>query len=96
MNSTSTELLAITRLCALAKDGARPNASAGERVANQLLKAIDKIGDDLALLDREHIAAFHSLCLLAHGPWPTDFDKSVVFQTIHKAAHPTITTTTTS
>ena len=70
----------------MAKRGGHSGASSGERVAHRLAVALHAIGDDMALLDAESINGFNELCLLAHGPWPTDKLKTLVFTTIASAA----------
>lgn len=76
----------ITRFCDLARRGKSITASTGENAAYQLAKTLYKLGDDMMILDREAIEGFNQLCLLASGPFPTDADKSAVYQAIAKAA----------
>ena len=77
---------AMERFRKLARRGAHPGASSGERVANRLAKALHAIGDDLALLDPEAIEGACGLVRCMSGPWPTDRLKEVIFNTVRSAA----------
>jgi hypothetical protein len=85
MSQPTPSALALARFLALAKDGRHPAASSGERVAFQLAKTLDAIGDDMALLDSEAIDGFAVLCHLTGGPWKTDDDKARIFETLSRA-----------
>ncbi len=76
----------IAEFGALAKQGAHPSASTGERTANKLAKALHAIGDDIMLLDLEALEGFFHLARLARGPFFTDHEKSLVYDTIAKSA----------
>jgi hypothetical protein len=80
------DLAALNRFRDIARNGARPGASSGERVANRLALALHRIGDDLALLDSSAIAGACLLIRAMSGPWPTDASKTAVFRTIRQAA----------
>jgi hypothetical protein len=84
--TAQSDLAAVDHFRRIARNGSRPGASSGERVANRLALALDQIGDDLALLDA---SALNGACLLIRmmsGPWPTDASKAAVFRTIRQAA----------
>jgi hypothetical protein len=77
---------AINRFVQLAARGAFPGAAGGEKICNRLAKALEKIGDDLALLDPDAIDGAHGLMRLMGGPWPTYESKETVFNMVHRAA----------
>lgn len=69
-----------------AANGAHGAASSGEKIANKIAKALDKIGDDLAVLDHATIEGACEMLRRMSGPWATDRDKALVFDCIHRAA----------
>jgi hypothetical protein len=75
----------IATFCDAARRGASPAASTGEQIAHRLARALHDVGDDMMLLDQECIEGFSSLCRLAAGPFHTDDQKTIVFDTIRKA-----------
>ena len=79
------DIAALNRFRDIARNGSRPGASSGERVAKRLAVALDKIGDDLALLDSSAIAGACLLIQMMAGPWPTDASKAAVFKILRQA-----------
>lgn len=77
---------AIERFRQVARAGKHAGASSGEKVAHRLAKALNGIGDDLALLDTSVLMGALGLMRCMAGPWPTDEVKEVVFQTLKSAA----------
>ena len=69
-----------------AANGAHGAASSGEKTCNALAKALAKIGDDFAVLDYATIEGACEMMRLMSGPWPTDADKTRVFELIENAA----------
>ena len=63
-----------------------PGASSGEQICRRLAKALDAVGDDLALLDGDTIAGLCMLICAMGGPWRTDAEKEMVFTTVRRAA----------
>jgi len=83
--SAQVDIDAVNRFREIARIGSRPGASSGERVANRLAVALDKIGDDMALLDP---CTSDGACLVLKmmaGPWPTDASKTAVFKILRQA-----------
>jgi hypothetical protein len=79
-------IAAVNRFREIARNGSRPGASSGERVANRLALAIEKLGDDLASLDSSAITGACLLIQMAAGPWPTDASKAAVFKVVRQAS----------
>ncbi|GEM_PF-2502715 len=77
---------AVNRFVQLAGRGAFPGAAGGEKICNRLAKALEKIGDDLALLDQGDIEGACDLMRLMSGPWPTDEVKKMAYDMVHQAA----------
>lgn len=74
------------RFCDLAKRGALPGASSGERAAHKLAASLNKISDDIMVLDEDTIEGYCHLVRLAAGPFFTEDGKSVVYDTIRQAS----------
>lgn len=79
-------LTAVDHFRRIARNGAHPAASNGERIANRLAVALHRIGDDIALLDSSAINGACLLMKLMSGPWPTDASKDAVFKVVRQAA----------
>lgn len=69
-----------------ARMGRLPGASNGQKIANRLAKALQAIGDDLAILDADTLQGACDLMLCMSGPWPTDRLREVIFNTVASAA----------
>lgn len=70
----------------IAARGAHPAASSGEKIANNVAKALHKIGDDLAVLDPDAIEGIRDLIRCMAGPYPTDKFKETTFAIVKRAA----------
>jgi len=74
------------RFLDLAYSGAQGTASSGERVANRVARALEEIGDDMALLDCQAIEALCEVLRTMAGPWQSQQQKDVIFQGVERAA----------
>lgn len=82
----TTTQQSLARFVTLARRGASPGSSSGEKTANRLAATLHQIGDDMAVLDDSLFDGFILLCRAAHGPWPTDTAKESAFNHIAQAA----------
>lgn len=80
------DLAAVDHFRRVARNGARPAASNGERIANRLAVALNRLGDDIALLDSGAVTGACMLIQMMAGPWPTDASKTAVFKVVRQAA----------
>jgi hypothetical protein len=84
--TAAIDLAAVDHFRRIARNGAHPAASNGERIANRLAVARNRLGDDLALLDSSSITGACQLIQLMAGPWATDEGKAAVFRVVRQAA----------
>ena len=83
--NAETELRNLERFVKFASRGG-PGASHGEQICRKLAKALEGIGDDMALLDTDTLEGFCTLVRYTSGPWPTEQSKETVFRFVRRAA----------